>query len=76
VILLVFPSVHWVLKAEKLLRASGVRLRILSLPESISTDCGMGIEMRETDRDSAEHLLLDVGIPVRVENLGQTGDTV
>jgi len=39
--LLLFQSVHWVIKAEKYLEKKGIKTKIIAVPKSISSECGM-----------------------------------
>lgn len=41
---LVLPSVHDVMKAEKLLLKSGLSINIIAAPRAISFDCGVVIQ--------------------------------
>ncbi len=43
--LLVFQSVHQVMKAEKLLKGQGVKVDLIPMPREISSDCGVAIEL-------------------------------
>lgn len=42
--LLVFLSVHQVMKAEKLLKGQGIKVDLIPMPREISSDCGVAIE--------------------------------
>ncbi|OGQ88789.1 MAG: hypothetical protein A2512_04090 [Deltaproteobacteria bacterium RIFOXYD12_FULL_56_24] len=39
----IFLSIHYVLKAEQLLKAGGIPLDVVPVPREISGDCGMAI---------------------------------
>ncbi|HCC54078.1 MAG TPA: hypothetical protein DEQ20_04010 [Desulfobulbaceae bacterium] len=39
----IFFSIHYVLKAEQLLKARGISLDVVPVPREISGDCGMAI---------------------------------
>ncbi|MFA7384026.1 MAG: DUF3343 domain-containing protein [Desulfurivibrionaceae bacterium] len=39
----IFLSIHYVLKAEQLLKAGGIALDVVPVPREISGDCGMAI---------------------------------
>lgn len=43
--ILTFDSTHHVLKAEKLLKGSGIIHEIIPTPKDISSDCGMSIRI-------------------------------
>jgi Putative Se/S carrier protein-like len=40
-----FESVHRVMKAEKLLKAKGIKIDVIPVPREISSDCGVAIEL-------------------------------
>ena len=44
-LVLIFESTHKVLKAEKLMIASGVKFDIIPTPKEFSSDCGMSIRI-------------------------------
>lgn len=39
--IITFPSVHYALKAEKLLRGEGIPVAAINTPRHISSDCGI-----------------------------------
>ena len=43
--LLVFASVHQVMKAEKILQKKGLKIDLVPVPREISSDCGVAIEL-------------------------------
>lgn len=46
---IIFNSVHRVMKAEKLLKATGLDVRIMPVPRQLSSDCGLSIAFRLED---------------------------
>jgi hypothetical protein len=42
---LVFESVHRVMRAEKLLKGKGIKIDLIPVPREISSDCGVAIEL-------------------------------
>jgi len=42
---LIFASIHHVMKAEKLLKGKGVKIGLIPVPREISSDCGVAIEL-------------------------------
>ncbi len=57
--LLLFPSVHYVLKAELLLKRAGVLTEMIPVPKEIKGDCGMALVIRAEDLDLVARLLID-----------------
>lgn len=51
--LLVFESVHQVMKAEKLLKGQGVKIDLIPMPREISSDCGVAIDLPEGAKEEA-----------------------
>ena len=52
-----FRSVHHVLASEKILKKEGVPHKIIPVPKSISSDCGVCIRFLPENRDRIESLL-------------------
>ena len=42
-VLFLFPSIHFVLKAEKRLKEEGLPCEIIPVPKEIRSDCGMAL---------------------------------
>ncbi len=57
--LLLFPSVHYVLKAERLLKAAGILTEMIPVPKEIKGDCGMALVIRAEDLEAVSRLLND-----------------
>jgi hypothetical protein len=51
--LLLFPSIHHVLAAERALKAAGVPVDLVPVPKEISPDCGMAVTVAPADRTRA-----------------------
>jgi hypothetical protein len=47
--LVTFDSIHQVLRAEKLLLASGLRVDTYPVPREVSSDCGIALDVRCED---------------------------
>lgn len=61
---LIFDTVHQVIKAEKALKKGVFEIRIIPTPREFSSDCGMAIELRG-GIDRAVGLLRSVGAEPR-----------
>ncbi len=57
--LLLFPSVHYVLKAERLLKAAGILTEMIPVPKEIKSDCGMALVIRAEDFETVSRLLIN-----------------
>ncbi len=42
---LLFPTIHDVLKAEKLLKQKGLSFELVPVPRNLSSDCGMCVKL-------------------------------
>ena len=62
---LLLESIHQVMRAEKLLKAKGVKIDLIPVPREISSDCGMAIELPSEEERKVMNLLEERGIPVR-----------
>jgi len=54
----IFFSIHYVLKAEQLLKGASIPLDVVPVPREISGDCGMAITF-DSDRLAAVQGILD-----------------
>lgn len=61
--LLLFPSIHYVLRAERLLQKSGVAGSLIPVPHDVSTECGMAWSMPEAEVGMALVALGGAGLP-------------
>ncbi len=55
--IVVFPSTHHALRAERIAREAGVRISMIPVPREVSSDCSMGMQIRPADSDTVEALL-------------------
>jgi hypothetical protein len=62
--LLVFVSVHQVMKAEKLLKGQGVKIDLIPMPREISSDCGVAIELPWGSKREVLDLLEEHRLPI------------
>jgi len=42
---IIFESVHYVMKAEKVLKEQGLKILLIPTPRKISSDCGVALEI-------------------------------
>jgi hypothetical protein len=54
--LLLFQSTRAVIKAERIFRKNGLYCKVIPVPRTISSECGMAIEIKPEDREKAESL--------------------
>ncbi len=54
---ILFKSVSYALKAEKILKASGLPHKLIPVPKEISSDCGICLRFEQELRESIESAL-------------------
>ena len=57
--IITFISVHFVIKAEKILKKEGINVRLVPTPRKISSDCGMAIEVHYENIERIKTILND-----------------
>jgi len=55
--ILLFNSIHQVMKAEKLLKNQNLRIDLIPVPREISSDCGVAIELPCEIKEEALRLI-------------------
>ncbi len=53
-----FDSVSHVMKAEKLLKEAGVQYKIIPVPKSISSDCGVCVRFLPEQKEAIMEVLI------------------
>jgi len=61
---LIFNSIHRVMKAESILKREGLKFRLIPTPRSLTSDCGLAIEMNEKDIEEFKKLLSKGGAEI------------
>ncbi|MDD2889478.1 MAG: DUF3343 domain-containing protein [bacterium] len=54
---ILFNSVHFVMKAEKAIKEKGIGVQLIPVPRQFSSDCGMAIKIKEENIESVKQLL-------------------
>ena len=67
--IIVFESVHFTIKADKLMKNNGFEYQIITTPREISLDCGMSIETDENNFEQIYKYLEEKGIKMKVFDL-------
>ena len=55
--ILIFRGTHQVLSAEKHLKKAGVSMRLIPVPRSLTSDCGLAIRISPGEKASARKIL-------------------
>lgn len=66
--LLLFTNTREVIKAERILLRYGVAVRVIPVPRSISSECGMALDLPRPDRDRCLSLLENEGVQARARD--------
>lgn len=61
--ILIFHSIHRVMKAEKVLKKAGLDVRLMPVPRQLSSDCGLSLAFRLGDRAGVQQALEEAGCP-------------
>ncbi|OGP62799.1 MAG: hypothetical protein A2170_16585 [Deltaproteobacteria bacterium RBG_13_53_10] len=61
---LIFGSVHVVMRSEKILKEKGVSVDLIPVPREVSSDCGVAVEIPVDRREEALSLLEEKGITI------------
>jgi hypothetical protein len=61
---LIFSSIHQVMRAEKLLKGKGIKIDLIPVPREISSDCGVAIELSGNSETEALFILRENRISV------------
>lgn len=67
--IITFESVHYVIKAEKILKKAGINLRLIPPPREISSDCGMAIEILDDIKGIRSLLESKNCVPIGIHKL-------
>jgi hypothetical protein len=57
-------SIHYVLKAEQLLKSANIVHDVVPVPREISSDCGMAIEYGQQDTEKITGIFQKAGIDI------------
>ncbi|MBM4353428.1 MAG: DUF3343 domain-containing protein [Deltaproteobacteria bacterium] len=57
-----FDSTSAALRAEKLSRAAGLDVKLIPVPRHLSSDCGLCLRFRESDREPVTRILAESGL--------------
>ncbi|MBT0666315.1 DUF3343 domain-containing protein [Geobacter pelophilus] len=58
----VFQSIHRVMKAEKLLKGKGLAVLLIPAPRSITSDCGLALRYGADIREAVEQALSEASL--------------
>jgi len=61
---ILFPSIHFVLKAEKLVKGKGFSVDLIPVPRQLSSDCGVCMLIDWEQKDSLSTFLEGSGVKI------------
>lgn len=59
---ILFPSVHHAIRAEKKTRENGFSVKLIPVPRHLSSDCGVCLRCSLEQREPLELLLKEAGV--------------
>ncbi len=61
---ILFPSIHFVLQAEKLMKGRGFSIDLIPVPRQLSSDCGICMLIEWEQREKLYSLLQGEGVKI------------
>jgi hypothetical protein len=61
---ILFPSVHFALRAEKLVKEKGISHKLIPVPRHLSSDCGVCLRVPWEKREEVIEILARAGVKV------------
>ena len=62
-VIIVYSTNH-ALKAEKLLKKTGIRCKLIPVPRQLSSDCGVCVRINQDDVKAVENVLQTVNVEI------------
>jgi hypothetical protein len=59
-----FPSIHFAIRAEKILEQASCEFKMVPVPRSISSSCGTALRCEPGDAENILKLLQEASVPV------------
>lgn len=64
---ILFPSVHFALRAEKKAKEKGFKIKLIPVPRHLSSDCGVCLQFLWAEKEALSSFLEEEGI--RIEGI-------
>ena len=61
---ILFPSVHYALRAEKLIKEEGISYKLIPVPRHLSSDCGVCLRIPWDKKEEVLGILARAGVKV------------
>jgi hypothetical protein len=62
--IILFPSIHFALRAEKLVKQKGILHKLIPVPRHLSSDCGVCLRIPWEKKEEALGILTQSGVKV------------
>ena len=59
---ILFPSIHFALRAEKLLKEKGFLVKLIPVPRQLSSDCGVCLRIPWEEQKAIGQILEEAGV--------------
>lgn len=61
---ILFPSIHFALRAEKLVKERGIAHKLIPVPRHLSSDCGVCLRIPLEKKEEVLGILAEAGVRV------------
>ena len=61
---ILFPSVHFALRAEKIMKGKGITIKLIPVPRHLSSDCGVCLRFPWERKEEVMGILADAKVKV------------
>jgi len=61
---ILFPSIHFALRAEKLIKENGFTVKLIPVPRHLSPDCGVCLRISWEKREEIRAILAQAGVKI------------
>jgi len=59
---ILFPSIHFALQAEKLVKGKGFKVKLIPVPRQLSSDCGVCLKIPWEEEQAIGRILEEAGV--------------
>ena len=59
---ILFPSIHFALRAEKIIKGKGLAIKLIPVPRHLSSDCGVCLRIPWEDKEKILDMLEAAGV--------------
>jgi hypothetical protein len=61
---ILFPSIHFALRAEKMMKEKAISYKLIPVPRHLSSDCGVCLRISWEKKDEVIEVLAQAGVKV------------